>query len=118
MRVFTVLVVEDEPLIGLDLQESLEEHGFVVLGPCRTEEEALACIATASPDVAVLDALLGGRTTDRVAAALSARGVSFLVITGQPRNELPVGLREAPYVAKPFDGATLAALARRLASGE
>lgn len=116
LSVFTVLVVEDEPLIGMDLAETLEERGLVVVGPCRTEVEALAWLADGRPDVAVLDVHLGGRPTSVLAAALVGRHVPFVVITGDPPHALPEAFRAAPYVPKPFDGAVLATLVRRLAA--
>lgn len=109
-----VLVIEDEPLIGMDLQESLQERGFVVIGPCRTEAEALVALTTFRPHVAILDVLLTGARTDRIAAALASSGVPFATFTGQTRDVLPDALRAAPYVAKPADMEGLAVLLRRL----
>lgn len=110
-----VLVVEDEPLIGLDLQESLEERGFVVIGPCRTAAEALVALATFRPHVALVDVLLPGETTESLVATLVGSSIPFATFTGQNRDALPETLRAAPYISKPADMEALAALLGALA---
>ena len=50
------LVVEDEPLIALDIAASLEGAGANVVGRSGTGEEALALIEGTRLDAAVLDA--------------------------------------------------------------
>src|SRR4051812_37129122 len=51
----TVLVVEDNSIVGLDLQLTLETFGYRVLGPASSNEEVLAMLAQERPDVAVVD---------------------------------------------------------------
>lgn len=57
----TVLVVEDEPLVAMFLSDLLEDLGKTVVGPAATAEAALAVAAEAPPDIAIIDARLGGR---------------------------------------------------------
>ena len=63
-RSLLVLVVEDEFLIAMDLEAMLREHGWRVLGPAATVEEALRLLdgGGETPDVALLDVNLRGRT--------------------------------------------------------
>ena len=57
----TVLVVEDEPLVALFLADLLEEMGYTVIGPAATPGAALTAAAEAPPQIAIIDARLGGR---------------------------------------------------------
>jgi DNA-binding response OmpR family regulator len=65
-----ILVVEDEPLIALDIREGLAEAGAVVIGPSSTVSSALALVGTRGLAAAVLDVRLDGETVFPVAAAL------------------------------------------------
>ncbi len=53
-----VLVVEDDPIIGLDLRYTLEEAGALVYGPAYNVPGALALLSQFSVDVGVLDNLI------------------------------------------------------------
>ena len=55
-----VLVVEDEFLIALDLELLLRRHGWRVLGPAATVDQALRLLRGETPDVALLDVNLRG----------------------------------------------------------
>jgi DNA-binding response OmpR family regulator len=50
-----ILIVEDEPLIALDIEGTLEDAGAVVCGSARTVAQALALINDKAFDAAVLD---------------------------------------------------------------
>jgi PAS domain S-box-containing protein len=109
-----VLVVEDEPLLALDVAASLAEAGIVVVGPAGTLAEAARLIETARLDAALVDANLHGEPVDEIAATLTRRGIPFAFVTGYGRDSLPPAFRGAPLVAKPFDGRDLVEAARRL----
>ncbi len=96
-----LLVVEDEPLIGLDLADRLEEAGAEVAPPVGTEREALQVIESGDFDGALLDANLHGRSVDEIAAALTKRNIPFVFITGYGRENLPRSFQQAPALAKP-----------------
>src|SRR3954447_12526795 len=99
------LVVDDEFLIALDIQQTLEAVGARVtcLGDA---DEALAALAGGAQfDVAVLDLKLSGfaRDSTSVAAALTRRGVPFVFLTGmRAGNELASNFPYAPLVEKPY----------------
>lgn len=57
----TVLIVEDEFLIAIDLKLLLERRGWWVLGPAATVEEALGLLDDELPAVALLDVTLEKR---------------------------------------------------------
>lgn len=104
-----VLVVEDEPLVAMDIQASLEAAGCSVVGPVATVAAALALVAGGPVDVAVLDANLGGSRVDALADALAAAGVPFAFATGYGREALPAAHGTAPVLTKPFAPAQLVA---------
>ena len=97
-----VLVVEDEPLIALDLGSVLGEAGAVVVGPGRTFAQSLRLASRAKLSAALLDVRLGLEHVAPVAKALQRRGVPFAFYTGQSDTDLVH--REwpaAPVIAKP-----------------
>jgi len=60
MRPGTVLIVEDEPLVALFLADVVEEMGQTVLATPSTTEAALSAAAQTPPQIAIIDANLGG----------------------------------------------------------
>lgn len=97
-----VLVVEDEPLIALDVATTFEDAGCVVVGPAATLEQAKSLIATAAFDAALIDANLAGQPVDELAAALAARNIPFVFVSGYGRQALPAAHRHRPLIGKPF----------------
>jgi two-component system, response regulator PdtaR len=75
----TVLVVEDEVLIAMDMQATLEGLGWIVMGPTPTVNAALVLIEQELPSVAILDMNLGRELVTPVAEALKDRHVPFLI---------------------------------------
>lgn len=74
----SVLVVEDEFLIAMNLQAILEESGYRVVGPAASVEQALQLLTLDLPDAAVLDVSLRGEIVTPVAAALRHAEVPFV----------------------------------------
>jgi CheY-like chemotaxis protein len=97
-----ILVVDDEPLIAMDIVSSLEDEDCVVVGPAATLEKALALIDTIEIDAALLDANLGGKPVDALAAALVRRNIPFAFVSGYGREGLPEAFRQATLIRKPF----------------
>lgn len=102
-----VLVVEDEPLIALDLVDMLTEGGFQVVGPVSLVAEALHLIRSEGCDAAVLDVNLGRETAEPIAICLRERGTPFLVLSGYSRAQHPTGFDGAPSLAKPVSATDL-----------
>jgi PAS domain S-box-containing protein len=114
-----ILVVEDEPLIALDIQERLDAAGCAVVGPAASVEAARLLLAEGPVDAALLDVNLSGDRADGLAAELGRRGVPFVFATGYGRECLAQAFPEAPVLAKPFEpGQPLAALRSLLAGSE
>jgi DNA-binding response OmpR family regulator len=107
----TILIVEDELLIAMDLEIILQRHGWVVLGPAATVAEALRLLRTTLPSLAILDVTLRDGVVSPVAAALRDLGVPFIVSSAYERPEAVGGkvLAGAINVGKPIDESRLVA---------
>jgi DNA-binding response OmpR family regulator len=79
-----VLVVEDDFIIALDVQSSLEEAGAIVVGPAFTLSQALELARRENVSAATLDLRLGHESAASVAAVLEERHIPFIFCTGQP----------------------------------
>jgi DNA-binding response OmpR family regulator len=102
LRRSRVLVVEDEPLIAENLRTILVDAGFEVAGVAAKVEAALAQIADATYDVAIVDANLAGVSAAPAASALSARGLPFIVLSGYTREQLQSEFAEGLFIQKPY----------------
>ncbi len=110
-----ILIVEDEYLVADYLALLLEDLGYEPVGPVPTVPEALAAVAREKLDAALLDANLAGKTSAPIAAALAARGIPFIVVTGYGNLNLGhPALQQAPRVNKPFTAADLAAMLAKI----
>lgn len=113
-----VLILEDEPLIALDLRYACEDVG-IEPRVVASSRQALDALAGDEPiDGAVLDVNLGrGETCEAVAKILKERGVPFVLNTGD-LNRAGEYLRgmDAPILSKP--SAADAVVAKLLELGE
>jgi len=108
------LIVEDEPLVALDLAEGLREVGAEVVASTGSAEQALDIIKSRPPDAALLDGNLNGRRVDDIALALTRRNVPFAFVTGYGRESLPKAFATVTLLAKPFSQAQLREVAGKL----
>lgn len=97
-----ILIIEDEPLVAMELALTLGEAGAVVLGPASTANDALILIDAESIDGVLLDGNLQGRLVDAVAEALARRSIPFLFVSGYGRDHLPAAFASVPIISKPF----------------
>jgi CheY-like chemotaxis protein len=98
----SILVVEDETLIALDVARVLEEVGCIVIGPVSTVADAMSRIADAAIDAAVLDVNLHAEKSLPIMDTLLTGNVPFVIVTGYARETLPPRFRDKPYLGKPF----------------
>lgn len=97
-----ILIVEDEPLVSMQLQSDLEDLGHSCLSAASVAA-ACALVKTRSFDVALLDFNLGGETSSEVADKLAELGIPFALATGYTDDTIMPGrLRERPRLSKPF----------------
>ena len=78
----TVLVVEDEFIIALDLSETVRDLGFKVEGPFADKENAFIAIDQQMPDCAILDVKTADGEVFPLADALVDAGVPIIFHSG------------------------------------
>jgi CheY-like chemotaxis protein len=104
----SVLVVEDEAIIGMLLSEVLAGMGHVVIGVAATEAAAIALAEEYQPNFLNVDAgLTSGNGVSAVEAILATRFVPRIFTSG---DTLSVRLRKpkAIVLEKPFHEGQLA----------
>lgn len=111
----SVLVVEDEPIVAMDVASLLSDLGYSVFATVSSVAEGLEILSADTPDCAVVDVNLAGQTSEELARVLAERGVPFALMTGYTETgDLPEPLNEAPCLAKPVSAADLAKAIDRL----
>jgi PAS domain S-box-containing protein len=98
-----ILLIEDEPLVAIDLEELLRGSGCRIAATVANIEAAAAAVAGIACDAALLDANLGGEAVGEIAAALTRKGIPFAFATGHGPEALPAAFRDAPVLSKPFE---------------
>ncbi|WP_029059258.1 response regulator [Stappia stellulata] len=107
-----VLIIEDEPLISMDLTQIVESQGHSVTQVARTASEAIAAAKTKTPGLVLADIQLadGSSGIDAVKEILSNMTVPVIFITSFPERLL-TGERPEPtfLITKPFNPNTVKA---------
>lgn len=106
-----VLIIEDEPIIALDIQELVERCGHSVVGIAATETEAVEIARAERPGLVLADINLGagGDGTHAVARILRDVPAPVIFVTAHPERLLTGEAVEPAFViTKPFDPTTLA----------
>jgi DNA-directed RNA polymerase specialized sigma24 family protein len=108
-----ILIIEDEPLIAMDIEEMVESLGHRVVGTARTHAEATALFSKAKPRMILADIQLadGSSGIDAVNEILTSTSVPVIFITAFPERLL-TGERPEPafLVTKPFNPEMVKAL--------
>ena len=102
-----VLVLDDEPMIGLLLQDWLSELGCETVGPATSVQGALNLLDKGPVDAAILDVSLGDGDCTPVAEALGTRKISFALATGYEPGDVAARFAGSPILSKPFDFAAM-----------
>ncbi|MAW82727.1 MAG: hypothetical protein CMI63_21030 [Parvularcula sp.] len=108
----TALVIEDEPVIALEVAATLETIGLKVLATARTADDAIRLANKHRPDVVMADYDLGaGRTgLDAVREITSTLPVIAIFLTAYPDDVLSGDDYEPTFIlTKPFDERALRA---------
>jgi len=100
-----VLIIEDEPIIAMDLENLVTELGHKVVAVAATKDEAVAKAHSERPGLVLADINLGegGSGIDAVSEILSAFDIPVIFITAYPEKLLTGERPEPTYlIAKPF----------------
>jgi CheY-like chemotaxis protein len=104
-RTARVLVIEDEPIIALDLRSIVEGLGHTVVGTADTHRTAVDAATETDPDLVLADIKLadGSSGIDAVREILERHTVPVIFITAYPERLLTGERPEPTYlVTKPF----------------
>lgn len=113
-----VLIIEDEPMIAMDLETIVRDLGHDVTGVAVTRDEAVAAVHARRPGLVLADIQLADDSSgiDAVKDILAAHTMPVIFITAFPERLL-TGERPEPtfLITKPFQRATVkAAIAQAL----
>lgn len=100
-----VLIIEDEPIIAMDLENLVSELGHRVVATAATKDEAVAKAKSERPGLVLADINLGegGSGIDAVNEILSSFDIPVIFITAYPEKLLTGERPEPTYlIAKPF----------------
>jgi len=108
-----VLIIEDEPIIAMDIESLVEQLGHHVVGVARTHREAVAVAGRRVPGLVLADVQLadGSSGLDAVNEILASYDVPVIFVTAYPERLL-TGERPEPtfLITKPFQAETLKAV--------
>lgn len=108
----TVLIIEDEPIIALDLEALVTDLGHQVVGAAATHAQAVALAGASPPGLVLADVRLadGSSGIDAAAEILGAFDVPVIFITAYPERLLSGERPEPAYlITKPFLAETVKA---------
>ncbi len=109
-----LLVVEDESLVAMDIQESLEEQGYNVAAVVDNGEEAVERAGTVNPSLVLMDIRLKGEMSGISAAEIIREryGIPVIFLTAYAdEGTLQRAKLAEPYgyILKPFEALELRA---------
>lgn len=102
-----LLIVEDQPLIAMDIEEMLLALSAASVAIANSIKEGRGIVAADGPlDAAVLDYLVGDEHSLSLAIDLLRQNVAVVFISGYDSRQdvslpMPEELREVPFVDKP-----------------
>ncbi|HLZ01471.1 MAG TPA: response regulator [Bradyrhizobium sp.] len=108
-----VLIVEDDPLIALDFEDTIRGFGVKTVRCAVSVAHALIMIEERAPDFALLDVGLIGEKSFGVADRLAALGIPFAFVTGYGANRTDAGYANRPRLPKPCSSDALLAVLLR-----
>jgi CheY-like chemotaxis protein/DNA-directed RNA polymerase specialized sigma24 family protein len=106
----SVLIIEDEPLISMQLEDLVKSLGHEICGTAATRTQALEVVAEKTPGLVLADIQLadGSSGLDAVDDILALDSVPVIFITAYPERLLTGDRPEPTYlVTKPFQESTV-----------
>ncbi|RTE88690.1 MULTISPECIES: response regulator [Bradyrhizobium] len=110
----SVLIVEDEALIGMMIADMLVELGHTIAGQATGLATGVALAQSTDAQAAILDVALGSDSSEAIACVLQKRSIPFAFASGYGAAGVPQEFNERPLLRKPFTMEELAGCLRRL----
>ena len=105
-QITRIVIAEDEAIIRLDLRETLEEEGYLVVADTGRGDDAVELVRQHKPDVAIFDIKMPGLDGLDAARVVSAEKICPVVmLTAFSQREVIEQARDAgalAYLVKPF----------------
>lgn len=99
----SILLVEDQILIAMDVEQALTDFGLSPVHTAFSVLEAIQTIRVSPPDLAVLDFNLGEETSVDIARILRKADIPFLFATGcADPSMIPTEFQDVAIVRKPY----------------
>lgn len=106
-----ILIADDEPLIRMNLRETLQEQGYLVVGEVGDGQSAVNLTRQLRPDLVLLDIKMPHLDGIAAAKVITSEAIApVLLLTAYSSRELVEGAREAGvlgYLIKPVRDAEL-----------
>ncbi len=117
-----ILIIEDEPVIALDIATTIRRSGHTVVGVAATHKEAVAVAGREAPELILADIQLADDSSglEAVREIASGRHLPVVFITAFPERLLTGERPGEPtfLITKPFDAETLrVSISQALAAG-
>jgi len=115
-----VLIIEDEPIIAMDIQDLVERCGHRIAGVAHTEADAVELAAKTKPGLILADINLGGGGDgmQAVGRILRTHEAPVIFVTAYPERLLTGETQEPSFViTKPFEPMTLAVATYQAVTG-
>ncbi|MCE0743186.1 response regulator [Acetobacter sicerae] len=107
----SILIIEDEPIIAMDIEDLIIHCGHTVAGIAHTQTDAIALARETKPGLILADINLGegGNGMEAVAEIMKSMTVPVIFVTAYPECLLTGNTVEPAFViTKPFEPLTLA----------
>ena len=112
MEKHKVIIVEDDEITSLNLNMSLQKHGYIVVAMCDNAFMAKNKIATHNPDVIIIDISLQ-ESNDGIELAKTIKekyDIPFIYLTSYSDDDIIAQAKLTEpygYIVKPFDPSSL-----------
>lgn len=98
-----IMIVEDDPFIAMDLEDTFIACGYQVEGPFADVKSGLNSLNNIQPDIAMLDYNLGQETSIPLAKKLHEKKIPFIFLSGQVEKVvIDHDIPKHPVIPKPF----------------
>ena len=104
----TILLVEDEAFVAMEMEDMLADMGFGPVEVCSSYEQAERAVRAQDWPIAVFDLNLRGKRSTPLIREATKRGCRVVVTTGYEPESAEVEGLDIQYVTKPYAAVDLA----------
>jgi len=108
MNKYSLLIVEDESIVGMEIKNYVKKLGYNVLGVCTNADDALALVGEKRVDIVIMDICIKGELDGIEASVLikeSYPGTEIIFLTAhldEYNVDRAIEVDPVAYLAKPF----------------